>query len=188
MRVPGGPATSLCEKHVWTGSLYSPFSRRRCECHDRGRFWSPVRVCKCTAQCGPVGAGACSLVDLSTSNSCNRRRRGTLGGHGGRGESAILLDLINLERKQCSAKSGNNGKCEVTTIYIYQNMTYLGYTRTSELPPSNHRRAVYGRFGSSCVRAAILGRLRNCRRRRMRIWMRRKDPTTQIACLASCTD
>jgi len=72
-------------------------------------------------------------------------------------------------------------KCEVdhNTSRL---MTSLGYPRTSELPPSNHRRAVYGRFGSSCVRAAILGR-RNCRRRRMRIWKRKGSPyTDRMSC------
>ena len=68
----------------------------------------------------------------------------------------------------------------VNSQYINK-MTSLGYPRTSELP-SNHRRAVYGRFGSSCVRAAILGR-RNCRRRRMRIWKRKGSPyTDRMSC------
>jgi len=178
MRVPGGPATSLCEKHVWTGSLYSPFSRRRCECDDRGRFLSPVRVCikspgrrarpDLQLRTVAVATGGSAVPWGPTAAGANRRFF-----------SKFYLDL---ERKQRSASG------EVTTIY--QDMTSLGYPRTSELPPSNHRRAVYGRFGSSCVRAAILGRLRNCRRRRMPGcgYGSEKDPPTQIACLASCTD
>ena len=181
MRVPGGPATSLCEKHVWTGSLYSPFSRRRCECDDRGRFLSPVRVC-IKSPGRRRARWICNFEQSQLQPAAARypggpRRPGRIANR--RFFSKFYLDL---ERKQRSASG------EVTTIY--QDMTSLGYTRTSELPPSNHRRAVYGRFGSSCVRAAILGRLRNCRRRRMPGcgYGSEKDPPTQIACLASCTD